>query len=114
MVKYGGGLHSYWRRSAASPAKQKLNREKHMNEDRQVTIHFNNGTKMEVTFPMQIKNSPEAVMASMKKALESDELAIEAEGKLVIIPWSSIKHLEMTPAPPAVPFGVIKKAQISQ
>jgi hypothetical protein len=50
----------------------------------------------------------------MKKALESDKLVIEAEGRLVIIPWGSIKHVEMTPAPPAVPFGSIKGARISQ
>jgi sporulation protein YlmC with PRC-barrel domain len=85
-----------------------------MNDDRQLTIHFNNGTKMDVTFPVQIKNSMAAVLESMKKALESDKLVIEAEGKLVIIPWTSIKHIEVTPAPPAVPFGSIKGARISQ
>ena len=85
-----------------------------MNEDRQLTIHFNNGTKMDVTFPTQIKNSTAAVLESMKRAMESDKLVIEAEGKLVIIPWGSIKHVEMTPAPPAVPFGSIKGARISQ
>ena len=85
-----------------------------MNDDRQLTIHFNNGTQMNVTFPQQIKNSTAAVLESMKKALESDKLVIEAEGKLVIIPWSSIRHLEVTPPPPAVPFGSIKGARISQ
>ena len=69
---------------------------------------------MNVTFPQQIKNSTAAVLESMKKALESDKLVIEAEGKLVIIPWSSIRHLEVTPPPPAVPFGSIKGARISQ
>jgi hypothetical protein len=77
-----------------------------MNEDRQMIIHFNNGSKMDVTFPQQIKNSTAAVLESMKKALESD--------KLVIIPWSSIRQLEVTPMPPAVPFGSIKGARISQ
>jgi hypothetical protein len=85
-----------------------------MNGDRQMTIHFNNATKMDVTFPTQIKNSAAAVLESMKKAMESDKLVIEAEGKLVIIPWCSIRHLELTPVPPAVPFGAIKGARISQ
>ena len=85
-----------------------------MNEDRHLTIHFNNGTKMDMTFPTQIKNSTAAVLESMKKALESDKLVIEAEGKLVVIPWSSIQQVEMTPMPPAVPFGSIKGARISQ
>ena len=84
-----------------------------MNEDRQLTIHFNNGTKLDVTFPIQIKNSAAAVLETMKKALEADKLVIEAEGKLVVIPWSSIKLVEMTPAPPAITFGAIKGARIS-
>jgi len=79
-----------------------------------MTIHFNNGTKMDVTFPPKLKNSSAAVLEAVKKALEADKLAIEAEGKLVIIPWSSIKHLELTPAPAALPFGAIQGARISQ
>ena len=85
-----------------------------MNDDHQLTIHFNNGAKMDVMFPTQIKNSTAAVLESMKKALESDKLVIEAEGKLIIIPWASIKHVEVTPPPAAVPFGSIKGARISQ
>ncbi len=85
-----------------------------MNEDRQLTIQFNNGTKMDVTFPTQIKNSTAAVMEAMKRMMESDKLVIEAEGRLVVIPWTSVKHVEVTPVPPAVPFGAIKGARISQ
>jgi hypothetical protein len=85
-----------------------------MNEDRQMTVHFNNGTKLDMTFPTQIKNSSAAVLEAMKKAMESDKLIVEAEGKLVIIPWASVKQLEVTPAPPALPFGAIKGARISQ
>lgn len=32
-----------------------------MSDERQMTIHFNNGTKMEVAFPTQIKNSAGAL-----------------------------------------------------
>jgi hypothetical protein len=85
-----------------------------MNEDRQLTIHFNNGNKMNVSFPTQIKNSTAAVLETMKKALESDKLTIEAEGRLVVIPWAGVQHIELTPVPPAVPFGAIKGARISQ
>jgi len=85
-----------------------------MNEDRQLTIYFNDGNKMEMTFPARLKNSTAAVLESVKKALESDKVVIEAEGKLVIIPWSSIKQVELTPAPAAVPFGAIQGAHINQ
>jgi hypothetical protein len=85
-----------------------------MNDDRQLKIHFNNGDKLIVTFPPKLKGSTAAVMEAMKKVMETDKLVIEAEGKLVIIPWSSMKQLELTPTPAALPFGAIQGARISQ
>lgn len=83
-----------------------------MNEDRQMVVHFNNGSKLELTLPVQIKNSTAAVIEAMKKILESDKLVIEGEGRLIIIPWASVKQLEVSPVPPALPFGAIKGAKI--
>ena len=83
-----------------------------MNEDRRLVVHYNNGTKFEATFPTQIKNSTAAVQEAMKRIMESDKLVIEAEGRLIVIPWSSVKHLEVTPSPPALPFGAIRNAKI--
>jgi hypothetical protein len=85
-----------------------------MNDDKQLTIHFNNGTTMEVSFLAQIKNSTAAVLESLKQVLATDKLAIEAEGRLVVIPWSSVKFVELTPVPAALPFGAIKGAKIVQ
>jgi hypothetical protein len=85
-----------------------------MNEDKQLVIHFNNGQKLELSFPTQIKNSPGAVLEGMKKNLEADKLAIEAEGRLMVIPWASVQQLEFSPVPPSasLPFGVIKNAKV--
>jgi hypothetical protein len=83
-----------------------------MNEDRRLIVHHNNGTKLEVTFPVQIKNSTAAVQEAMKRIMESDKLVIETEGRLIVIPWSSVKHLEVSPAPPALPFGAIRNAKV--
>jgi hypothetical protein len=83
-----------------------------MNDDRQMVIHFNNGSKLELTLPVQIKNSTAAVIEAMKKILESDKLVIEAEGRLILIPWASVKQVEVSPVPPALPFGAIKGAKI--
>jgi hypothetical protein len=33
-----------------------------MNDDKHLIIHFNDGTKMEVSFPTQIKNSAGALV----------------------------------------------------
>lgn len=84
-----------------------------MTTERQLVVHFNNGTKMEVVFPQQVKNSTAALLESMKTVLGSDKLTIEAEGKLVVIPWSSVRHAELSPVPAALPFGAIKGARIS-
>lgn len=83
-----------------------------MNDDRKMVIHYNNGTKLELSFPVQIRNSTAAVMEGMKKIMESDKLVIEAEGRLIVIPWASVKHVEVSPAPPALPFSTIKNAKV--
>ena len=76
-----------------------------MNEDKQLIIHFNNGTKMEVSFPTQIKNSPGALLEGAKRILEGDKLVIQTEQQLVIIPWSSVQFLEGASVPAAaLPF----------
>lgn len=84
-----------------------------MNEDKHLTIHFNNGTKMEVAFPTQIKNSMGALVEAAKTILEFDKLTIQTEQQLIIVPWSSIKYVESSTVPAAaLPFGVIKGARI--
>ena len=83
-----------------------------MNEDRQLTIHFNNGSTMKVSFAAMVKNSPSAVLEGIKRAMESDKLVLEADNRLVVIPWVSIKCVELTPVPAALPFGAIKDAKI--
>lgn len=83
-----------------------------MNDDKQLIIHFNNGKKLEFTFPTQIKNSPAAVLEGLKKTMETDKLAIEADGRLIVIPWSSIQQVEVSPVPAALPFGAIKQAKL--
>jgi len=84
-----------------------------MNEDRQMTIHFNNGTKMEVSYPKQIKDSTGALIEAGKRIMESDKLVIQTEQRLIIIPWSSVKYIEAAAVvAAALPFGAIKGATI--
>ena len=83
-----------------------------MNEDRRMIVHFNNGTKLELSFPTQIRNSSAAVLEAMKKLMDSDKLVLEGEGRLLVIPWSSVKQLEVSPVPPSLPFGAIKGAKV--
>jgi len=83
-----------------------------MNEDKNLTIHFNNGAKLEFSFPTQIKNSTAAVIEGMKKIMDSDKFVIEADGRILVIPWTSIRQLEVSPVPAALPFFAIKGAKI--
>jgi hypothetical protein len=83
-----------------------------MNEDKQLIIHFTNGKKLEFTFPTQIRNSTAAVLEGLKKTMETDKLAIEADGRLIVVPWASVQQVEVTPVPPALPFGTIKQAKL--
>ena len=85
-----------------------------MNDDKQLIIHFNNGAKLEFSFPTQVRNSSAAVLEGMKKVMETDKLVIEADDRLFVIPWSSVRHVEVTPVPPAVPFGAITGAKVVQ
>ena len=84
------------------------------NDDRKLTIDFNNQTRLEVVFPKQAKASPGAILEALKKAIETDKLVIEADGKLLMIPWASVKCVEVSPAPPpeSMPFGTIRNARI--
>ncbi len=83
-----------------------------MNDATRLTIHFNDGTTLNLEIPSQVRNSMGAVVEGMKRILEADKLAVEADGRLLVIPWSSVKHVEATPIPPSLPFGALKNARI--
>ena len=86
-----------------------------MNDDKHLTIHFNNGTRMEVAFPIQIKNSVGALVEVAKRILEADKLIIQTEQEVIIIPWSSVKYIAATAIPAAaLPVGAIKGARIAE
>ena len=79
----------------------------------QLEIQFNNGSELSIAFPKQIKHSMAALMDSIKSALDSDKLVLEIEGKVTVIPWSSIKLIQVTGVDTkALPFGAIKGAEI--
>jgi len=79
-----------------------------------MVIHYNNGAKLKLAFPIQIRNSATAVLEAMKKMMEADKLAIQAEDRLIVIPWASVQQLEVSPVPPSLPFGAIKNAKVVQ
>jgi hypothetical protein len=83
-----------------------------MDEEKRLIIHFNNGSNLEVAFPVQIRDSTAGVLEAFKRIMDADKLAIHAEDRLLIIPWPSVKYVELIPPPLTVPFGTVQKAKI--
>jgi len=78
-------------------------------EKRGLTIHFTDGTKKVLEFPVQLKDDSSAVLR-MKELLDAQYLAIEAEGALIVIPMQNVKYLQAYPAPKKLPANVIRGA----
>ena len=84
-----------------------------MTDKRGLTIHFRDGTKSSFTFPKQVENDS-AIASRMEKVLDQKSLTMEVDGSLLLIPISSIKYIQVYPAPEKLPDVVIKGAQLSK
>ena len=82
-----------------------------MAEDRLLTLHFLDGSEMSLTFPDQ-KGNPLLLAKRIQEALDSNHLAIEAEGELLVFPKTGIKYLHLNPIPDELPDTVIRGAKI--
>jgi hypothetical protein len=81
---------------------------------RQIIIHFTDGTRINVLFPVQGGDTPAQMAATVRKALALDKLAIEADGSLLVIPTRNIKYMKVYPCPEALPDGeVIRGATVN-
>jgi hypothetical protein len=87
------------------------NTEPSMADERGMTIHFTDGSKMSLSFPKQVK-SDETVSVRLEKILDKKTLMIGADGALLVFPFSNIKYLRVSPSPPKLPDYVIKDASI--
>ena len=86
-----------------------------MNEEKHLIIHFNTGKKMEVAFPAQIKNDSVALIEALKRMLEADKLVIQTDEHVLVVPWSSVQHVEASAVVwTALPLGSIRGARVMQ
>lgn len=83
-----------------------------MSKKRKITIHFNTGTALSFVFAQQVEDTQ--IGTALQNAMREDKLAVEAEGKLFVFAWSSIRYVEMYPPPSKLPASVIKGAQLSE
>jgi hypothetical protein len=83
-----------------------LNKELNMATKRFLTIHFTDSSKLTVTFPRQTDDFSQ-IAGRVQKALDANQLAIEIDGELFVVPGNNIKYLQVNPAPEMLPDTVI-------
>ena len=76
-----------------------------------LTIHFTGDSKLSMTFPQQTDDSHQ-IAAKVQKALDANQLAIEVDGEMFVIPMNNIKYLQVNPAPRKLPDTVIGSASL--
>ena len=76
-----------------------------------LTVQFVDGTTTTFEYPQQSGKDQAAIVANVKKAIESDRLLVEADGALVVIPMSTVKWVRVSPAPSHLPAGILRGAR---
>ena len=79
---------------------------------RHVTFTFLDNSSMKLAWPKQGSKDPQVFANQLKKSLEADRFIAEVEGQLMVIPMRNVKHVVVSPAPKALPQGIIRKARI--
>jgi hypothetical protein len=75
-----------------------------------ITIHLVHGEPLKFSLePSEAKKL--GVSEDLERALQRNSLAIEADNKLRIIPYSNIKYVEIDPAPTGLPYTIIQGAK---
>ena len=60
---------------------------------RGLLIHFNDGSKIHIDFPVQAPNETAALM-KLEEILKQRQILAEVEGALVIVPFDNVKYIQ--------------------
>jgi hypothetical protein len=83
-----------------------------MTQPRGLKLHFNDGSSLTLSFPMQRENdAARALMA--EEILKRRMLTVEADGGLMIIPFESIKYFTVYPVGQALPKATVRGATVT-
>ncbi|HEX4987039.1 MAG TPA: hypothetical protein VFV71_13335 [Burkholderiales bacterium] len=80
--------------------------------DRGLTIHFMDGTKMSLNFPKQAENEA-AVNLKLNEVLNARHMLVEVDGGVLLIPFENVKYIQASPGPVSLPKYAIRAASIS-
>ena len=78
-----------------------------MANKRFLTIFFMDGSEMSINFPEQGGN-PLLLAKRVQEAIEANQIAIEVDNKLYVIPTNNIKYMHASPMPDELPETVIR------
>ncbi len=83
-----------------------------MSESEQIiiTIYLVHGEPLKFSLePTEAKKM--GVSEDLERALQRTGMAIEIDGKLMIVPYSNIQYIEIDPAPSGLPITIIQGAK---
>jgi hypothetical protein len=83
-----------------------------MSESVRMTVFFLDGTKVSYVYPRQSGSDQAAIVNTVKKAIDAERLVLEVDGDLVVIPIRSVKYVQVSPAPPHLPSGILRRARL--
>jgi hypothetical protein len=82
-----------------------------MAKQKNMVIYFNDGTKTAFDFPQQQEDLT-TLISRIEKVLTMPYFCIESEGAVLLYPVTSIKSIQIYPAPKTLPSFVIKGATL--
>jgi hypothetical protein len=71
-------------------------------DQRAITIHFADGSKMSLDFPKQAANEAAAFL-KFDDVLKKRYMLFEADSTLLMVPFENVKYVQFYPAPADVP-----------
>jgi hypothetical protein len=77
-----------------------------------LTVFFLDGTKATFRYPRQSGTDAATILANIKRAIDADKLVLEADGDLLVIPFKSVKYVQVSPAPARLPTGILRQAHV--
>ena len=80
-----------------------------MPQERNMAIHFMDGTQVAYDFPKQIEDAS-AMSSKIEALLEKQFIVIEGDGVIHLYPVNNIKSIQLHPVPQKLPDFVIHGA----
>jgi hypothetical protein len=79
--------------------------------NRGLAIHFVDGSKIHIEFPVQALNETGALLR-LEEILKQRQIIAEVDGAVVLIPFDNIKYIQVYPSSPSLPRYAILGASI--